>query len=99
MVNPMRWSVSRFCGTLYVRIFSLRSPDLTMALRSLPSACCCLPISISYSRERSTRMPFSRFLICDFSSWHLTTVFGGICVILTAEYVVFTDCPPRHDEH
>src|SRR6516225_10378656 len=43
-------------------------------------------------------MPFSRFLICDFSSWQLTTVLVGKCVMRTAEYVVFTDCPPGPDE-
>src|ERR1035441_9052072 len=43
-------------------------------------------------------MPFSRFLICDFSSWQLTTVLVGRCVIRTAEYVVFTLCPPGPDE-
>src|ERR1700740_414641 len=94
----MRWSVSRFCGELYVRIFSLRSPDFTMALRSLARASCCFSISISYRRARSTRMPFSRFLICDFSSWQLTTVLVGMCVMRTAEYVVFTDCPPGPEE-
>src|SRR5450755_395813 len=43
-------------------------------------------------------MPFSRFLICDFSSWQLTTVLVGRCVMRTAEYVVLTDCPPGPDE-
>jgi hypothetical protein len=27
----------------------------------------------------------ARFLICDFSSWQLTTVFVGMCVMRTAE--------------
>src|SRR5262249_59235327 len=31
-------------------------------------------------------------------SWQLTTVFVGRCVMRTAEYVVFTDCPPGPDE-
>src|SRR6516164_7125120 len=43
-------------------------------------------------------MAFSRFLICDFSSWQLTTVLVGMCVMRTAEYVVLTDCPPGPDE-
>ena len=43
------------------------------------------------NRARRTRMPFSRFLICDFSSWQLTTVLVGRCVMRTAEYVVLTD--------
>ena len=43
-------------------------------------------------------MPFSRFLICDFSSWQLTTVLVGMWVMRTAEYVVFTDWPPGPEE-
>src|ERR1700677_2593614 len=43
-------------------------------------------------------MPFSRFLICDFSSWQLTTVLVGMCVMRTAEYVVLTDWPPGPEE-
>src|SRR5579883_1704648 len=43
-------------------------------------------------------MAFSRFLICDFSSWQLTTVLVGMCVMRTAEYVVFTDWPPGPEE-
>src|SRR5437762_11666883 len=43
-------------------------------------------------------MPFSRFLICDFSSWQETTVPVGRCVMRTAEYVVFTDWPPGPEE-
>ena len=46
-VSPMRWSVTRFCGKLYVRIFSLRSPVPTMLRRSAPSAACCFSSSIS----------------------------------------------------
>src|SRR5204862_5209340 len=34
----------------------------------------------------------------DFSSWQLTTVLVGMCVMRTAEYVVLTDCPPGPDE-
>jgi len=43
-------------------------------------------------------MPFSRFLICDFSSWQLTTVLVGMWVMRTAEYVVLTDWPPGPEE-
>src|SRR5208282_1463476 len=32
------------------------------------------------------------------SSWQLTTVLLGRCVMRTAEYVVFTDWPPGPDE-
>jgi len=43
-------------------------------------------------------MAFARFLICDFSSWQETTMPEGMCEIRTAEYVVFTDCPPGPEE-
>src|SRR5947209_12969078 len=88
----------RFCGKLYVLIFSLRSPVPTMLLRSAPIAASCFSSSIWYSRDRNTCIAFERFLIWDFSSWQETTVFVGRCVMRTAEYVVFTDCPPGPDE-
>ena len=34
------------------------------------------------------------FLCCERSSWHSTTVFVGKWVILIAESVLFTCCPP-----
>src|ERR687883_260370 len=71
---PMRWSVTRFSLKLYVRIFSERSPDPTIDFRSLARASCCFCSSISCRRARRTRMAFSRFLICDFSSCIETTV-------------------------
>jgi len=40
-------------------------------------------------------MAFSRFLICDFSSWQLTTVCVGRCVMRMAEYVVLTGLAAR----
>ena len=43
-------------------------------------------------------MALARFLICDFSSWQVTTSPVGRCVMRTAEYVVFTDCPPGPEE-
>src|SRR5207244_3597179 len=49
-------------------------------------------------RERTTRMPCSRVLIWDCSSWQLTTVWVGMWVMRTAEYVVFTDWPPGPEE-
>src|SRR3989442_1605045 len=94
----MRWSVTRFCGKLYVRIFSERSPVLIWPRRSAAIAACCFSCSISYSRARSTRMALDLFLICDFSSCCDTTSPVGICVMRTAEYVVFTDCPPGPEE-
>ena len=39
-------------------------------------------------------MAFERFLICDFSSCCETTTPVGMWVMRTAEYVVFTLCPP-----
>ena len=69
-----------------------------MERRSFDSASCCFSRSTSYNRARRTLNAFSRFLICDFSSWQLTTVFVGRCVNRTAEYVVFTDWPPGPEE-
>ena len=37
-------------------------------------------------------------MICDFSSCCETTRPLGKCVMRTAEYVVFTDCPPGPEE-
>ncbi len=45
-------------------------------------------------RDFRTRNAAARFWICDFSSCMLTTMPVGMCVMRTAEYVVFTDCPP-----
>ena len=84
-VNPMRWSVTRFCGKLYVRIFSLRSPDPTWLRRFSAIDFCCSCSAMSYSLERSTRMAFARFLIWDFSSWQETTNPVGMWVMRTAE--------------
>ncbi len=41
--------------------------------------------SRSKSLVRSTFIAFARFLICDFSSWQLTTIPDGICVKRMAE--------------
>src|SRR5713226_8798081 len=43
-------------------------------------------------------MALARFLICERSSWQVTTSPVGICVIRTAESVVFTPCPPGPEE-
>ena len=37
---------------------------------------------------------FSLFLCCERSFWQLATSPVGMCVIRTAESVVFTCCPP-----
>ena len=49
-------------------------------------------------RDLKTPMAFSRFLICDFSSWQLTTTPVGMCVMRTAESVVLTLWPPLPPE-
>ena len=93
-----RWSVTRSCGKLYVRIFSERSPVPTCARRSAESSAACAARCISYRRARRTRIAFSRFCSWDFSSCIDTTMPDGLCVIRTAESVVFTDWPPGPDE-
>ena len=40
----------------------------------------------------------SRFLCCERSFWQLTTIPVGMCVMRTAESVVFTCCPPLPPE-
>src|SRR2546422_5150480 len=50
-------------------------------------------ISNSYSFDRSMLMARSRFLCCERSFWQLATSPVGICVMRTAESVVFTCCP------
>src|SRR5262249_1235717 len=97
-LTPTRWSVTRSCGKLYVRIFSARSPRPTCALRAAACSACWRSRSASKSRARSTRIALSRFWSCDRSSCIATTMPVGRCVIRTAESVVFTDCPPGPEE-
>src|SRR6185436_2126690 len=73
-VRPMRWSVRRSCGKLYVRIFSERSPDPISFLRASDSCFCSSSILIASKRARNTPRALSLFLICDFSSWQVTTI-------------------------
>src|SRR5690606_28538125 len=54
--------------------------------------------ALPISRARRTFMALALFLICDFSSWQVTTVFVGICVKRTADIVVLTDCPPAPED-
>src|SRR5882724_6955545 len=61
-------------------------------------AACCSSCARSSSRALSTRIAFARFLICERSSWQVTTSPVGTCVIRTAESVVLTPCPPGPDE-
>jgi hypothetical protein len=81
-----------------VRIFSARSPVPTCARRAAACSAWCAAISRSSSRARSTRIAFSRFWSCDFSSCIDTTRPVGLWVMRTAESVVLTDCPPGPDE-
>jgi len=48
-------------------------------------------------REASTFMALALFLCCDFSSWQVTTMPVGICVMRTADSVLFTCWPPAPD--
>src|SRR5919108_3775737 len=93
-VSLMRWSVMRFSGKLYVRIFSARSPEPICERLDASSSACCFSRSSSYSRARRTRNAFWRFCSWLFSSCIETTSPVGRCVIRTAESVVFTLWPP-----
>src|SRR5439155_5382957 len=97
-VTLTRWSVTRLWGKLYVRIFSERSPEPTMALRLAAISLCCSLRARSRSRARGTVSAFDLFLCCDFSSWQVTTSPVGRCVTRTAESVVLTLCPPGPEE-
>ena len=66
----------------------------TWERRSALCWACCSEMARSSSRARSTRMAFSRFWICDFSSCMATTMPEGRWVMRTAESVVLTDWPP-----
>ncbi len=61
-------------------------------MRSI-SACCSFS-RMSYSRDFRTFIAESRFLCCDRSFWHDTTMPVGRCVSRTAESVTLTCCPP-----
>src|SRR5690606_1140365 len=54
--------------------------------------------ALPISRARNTFMALALFLICDFSSWQVTTVLVGMCVKRTADIVVLTDCPPAPED-
>src|SRR6266511_3745261 len=70
-----------------------RSSDVSAWVNSSSSPCC-FSRSSSYSRERRTRNAFCRFCSWLFSSCIETTSPVGMCVMRTAESVVFTLCPP-----
>src|SRR5690606_23116294 len=93
-VSPIRWSVTRPCGKLYVRIFADRSPVPTCVLRAFARSASCSAIFASSSRLRSTFSALTLFLSCDFSPWQVTTTPAAMCVIRTADSVVLTDWPP-----
>src|SRR5207248_11541317 len=60
-VTFTRWSVTRFSGKLYVRIFSARSPEPICDRRVAACSAACLSRSSSYSRARNTRSAFVLF--------------------------------------
>ena len=93
-VRLILWSVTLPCGKLYVLILSDLSPVPILLLLSLDLASSIFCLSHSYILDLRIFNPFSLFLICDFSSCWLTTIPVGMGVILTAESVVFTLCPP-----
>ena len=81
-----------------MRIRSLRSPVPTWLFRAAAIWERCSSWACSSSRARSTRMALARFLICERSSWQVTTSPVGRCVMRTAESVVLTPCPPGPEE-
>src|SRR3990172_2547018 len=80
----MRWSVTRLCVKLYVRIRSLRSPVPTSERRMSALSARCFSISRSYSLERRIFNALDLFFSWDFSSWHDTTSPVGMWVMRTA---------------
>ena len=97
-VKPMRWSVTRLCGKLYVRILADRSPVPTCVFACARAPPPARATRRSSSRARSTSIALSLFWSCDFWSCWLTTSPVGMCVMRTAESVVFTLCPPGPDD-
>ncbi|MNW08645.1 hypothetical protein D3C71_2054680 [compost metagenome] len=73
---------------------SERSPDPTSSLRSLAMAFCAALVCMSFSLADSQDMARARFLCCERSSWHSTTIPVGKCVIRIAESVLLTCWPP-----
>ena len=75
----------------------IRSDLSPLPTRSrLFSACsfCCWLRSVSNNLACNKDIARALFLCCERSSWHSTTVLVGRCVILMAESVLFTCCPP-----
>ena len=85
-------------GKLYVLILPERSPLPTWSFLSLDILSRCSSFSLSSILARSIRKAFVLFLSCDLSSWQVTIIPEGRWVILTAESVVFTLCPPGPDD-
>src|SRR3990172_3649493 len=73
---------------------SLRSPVPTWLLRSAAMAAACSSWARSSSRALSTRMAFARFLICERSSWQVTTSPGGRGGVRAAPAGGFAPPPP-----
>ena len=93
----MRWSVTRPCGKLYVRMRSERSPEPTWSLRDCASALSRFSRSAAIKRAFNNDIARERFLCCERSSWHSTTMPVGRCVMRIAESVLLTCWPPAPD--
>src|SRR6185437_1765858 len=93
-VRLMRWSVTRPCGKLYVRMRSERSPEPTIDLRSLARALSRRARSMSYSLAFSSFIAAALFLCCDFSVCCATAMPVGRWVMRTALSVLLTCWPP-----
>jgi len=74
--------------------FSLRSPVPIWSLLIWSRSLLFCPSINSYNLLLKILMALALFLCCDFSSRHFTTNPEGMCVILTAELVLLTFCPP-----
>ena len=73
---------------------SERSPVPIWPLRSAAYFACSSSSFALSKRERITVNALARFLICDRSSAQYTVTPVGMWVIITAESVVLTCCPP-----
>ncbi len=91
---PMRWSVMRSLGKLYVRIFSLRSPEPICCLRSAVSDPVASRRAISCSFARSTSIAVSRLPCWVRSVRAEMTMPVGLCKMRTADSTLLTFCPP-----
>ena len=77
---------------------SERSPDPTWSLRDCACALACFSRSSASSRAFRSDSARERFLCCERSSWHSTTMPLGRWVMRIAESVLLTCCPPAPEE-